>query len=395
MREYIMAGCDLSDKSMLVQMAQHAGPVEKRSFGNSPGGRSKMIAYLRAWQERSGGAAIHFAYEAGPHGFGLHDVLTESGIVCHVLAPTRLPQSSKSRWDKTDEKDALRIFEVVRGHLLAGNALPNVWVPDVATRDDRERVRARLDVGGKTRRVRTQIRMLVKRHMIGWPRAVGKHWTRAARAWLRGLCEPSSELGPGGRTALGSLLDQMEWLEGEQTRLDQAVEELAESDRYRSSVAALTSEMGVGVLTAMVFLSEMGDLSRFPNRRVVGAYLGVVPRTYETGKRDDCKGHITHQGSSRVRAVLCQAVWVRVRRDAAEKVRFNKIVREHPKRKKVALVAGMRRLSIVLWHRGLAAAAERPPSRPPQGGRRQPSLRGQARAGGRRWAPAGEHRPAP
>ena len=51
---------------------------------------------------------------------------------------------------------------------------------------------------------------------------------------------------------------------------------------------------------AMVYLTEMGDLSRFANRQQVGAFLGLVPSSFETGKDDDRKGHITHQGPSRV-----------------------------------------------------------------------------------------------
>ena len=47
---------------------------------------------------------------------------------------------------------------------------------------------------------------------------------------------------------------------------------------------------GVGVLTALVFLTELGDLSRFTNRRQLAAYLGLVPSSYETGKTNDRKG---------------------------------------------------------------------------------------------------------
>ena len=41
------------------------------------------------------------------------------------------------------------------------------------------------------------------------------------------------------------------------------------------------------MLTALVFLTEMGDLARFANRRQIGAYLGLVPRSYESGAAGD------------------------------------------------------------------------------------------------------------
>jgi len=128
----------------MLQVAHNAESAQKRSFGNSPEGRQRMMEFLAGRSRECAGAQIVLAYEAGPHGFGLHDELTAAKIRAHVLAPTLLPQSVKGRKDKTDEKDALRILEALRGHFLAGNRLPPVWGPDKATRDDREVVRSRL-----------------------------------------------------------------------------------------------------------------------------------------------------------------------------------------------------------------------------------------------------------
>ena len=102
----------------------------------------------------------------------------------------------------------------------------------------------------------------------------------------------------------------------------------------------------------MVFLTELGDLSRFANRRQLAAYLGLVPRSFESGNASDRKGHITHQGSSRVRKMLCQATWSRVRWDPQEKEAYGRIAAKNPKKKKIAVVASMRRLAVRMWHRG-------------------------------------------
>ena len=375
--KYIIAGCDMSDRSLMVRIARDAAKPRTKPFANTEDGRFKMIGWLGARAKEAGGAKIVFAYEAGPHGFGLHDVLTAHGIRCHVLAPSKMPTSPKKRKAKTDEKDAQAIFELLRGHVLAGNELPSVWVPDPETRQDRETVRARLDVADKARRVRTQVRMLLKRAEAAKPPTVGKGWGPKYRAWLRGLSGSGSPLGAGARVMLGSLLRQLDWLEEETAGLDRVVAALARSDRYRISAAALCAETGVGVLTAMVFLTEMGDLKRFSNRRQVAAYLGLAPSSSETGRRDDCKGHITRHGSARVRWVLCQAAWARVRNHPGEKAVYERLAAKNPKKKKIALVACMRRLGIRLWHDGIEAehgvrAASALPS--PQGGKRQFAL---------------------
>jgi len=107
---------------------------------------------------------------------------------------------------------------------------------------------------------------------------------------------------------------------------------------------------GVGLVTAMVFLTELGDMSRFANRRRLAAYLGLVPSCHQTGDRTDRKGHITHQGSPRVRRALCQAAWVWCRLDPNEQARLLDMSRGKKDRTKIALVAQMRRLAIRMWH---------------------------------------------
>jgi transposase len=118
--------------------------------------------------------------------------------------------------------------------------------------------------------------------------------------------------------------------------------------------------VGGGVLTALVFFTEMGEPGRFANRRQIGAYLGLVPSSQESGEATDRKGHLTHQGSSRVRKVLCQATWARVRNDPQEKAAYERIKAKNPKHKKIAVVASMRRLAVRMWHRGLAASGASP-----------------------------------
>jgi hypothetical protein len=102
----------------------------------------------------------------------------------------------------------------------------------------------------------------------------------------------------------------------------------------------------------MVFLTEVGDLQRFANRRQVASYLGLAPTSYESGQADDRKGHISRQGSPRVRKILCQASWVRVRYDPEDKAAYERIKARNPKKTKIAIVAGMRRLGIRMWHAG-------------------------------------------
>jgi transposase len=353
MRKVIMIGCDLHEESMILKIAEDRHVPETRTVKNTAAGRATMVGDLRRRAQAAGGARVIFAYEASGQGVGLYDQLTAAGIECYVLAPTKIARSPRGQKEKTDEKDALDLLELLRGHVLAGNRLPTVWIPDGQTRDDRELVRMRLDVGEKITALKAQVQSLLKRSGLRRGPGLGKGWTRAFRSWLQWeLTAKDSPLGIGGQAALASLLRQLAFLEEEAERLDKQVVALAWSPRYEARMRAVTKLSGVGVLTAIVFLTELGDLSRFANRRQIGAYLGLAPSSQESGEQSDRKGHITHQGSPRVRKVLCQAAWTRVRCNEQEKAIYERIKAKHPKKKKIAVVASMRRLAVRMWHLG-------------------------------------------
>jgi len=350
MRKVIMIGCDLHDRSMLLMVAVGLEKPVKKTFPTR--NRAEMIAWLKDWAAQEGAARIVFAYEASGLGFGLHDELTEAGIECHVLAPTHLPHTTHRRKNKTDEKDALMILEEVRAHVLAGRQLPAVWVPDPQTRDDREPVRLRLSLGEQRTQIKNQIRSLFKRTAVELPVWFTKSgdWSRRSVQWLRDVSLGNEgSLSPGARATLARLVDLYQVFSEQLRTLDKAVAELAESDRYARKFNKLRQFAGVGTLTAMVFLTELGDLNRFANRRQLAAYLGLAPAAFESGERGDRKGHITRQGPSQVRHVLCQAAWTAIRYSSTWRERYQRIKRGSPKRNKIAIVALMRQLAITLW----------------------------------------------
>jgi transposase len=305
-----------------------------------------MIAWLQEQAHQTGAQRIFLVYEASSAGYGLYDALTAAGMECAVLAPSKIARSPKHVKEKTDERDAQRLLDLARAHLLAGNRLPEIWVPDPQTRDDREVVRARLDLTEKATAVKAQVQMLLKRLDLRKPSGMARNWSKAYWAWLQGL-----QLASGAQMALDSLLRQLAAIAGEIETLDGAIAALAAEDRYRPMVAALVAQFkGVGVLTAMVFLTEMGDLERFHNRRQVGAYLGLVPTSAESGEASDRKGHITRQGPARMRKVLCQSVHVEVCFSEGAQAKRDRIAGGKAKGWKIATVALMRQKAVRMWH---------------------------------------------
>lgn len=355
MKNYIFVGCDSHEKTLVNKVAWNDGEMDTKKFGASVAGRQKLIDYLRQRSQRAGGALVVVAYEASGHGFILCDQLKAAGFICHVLAPTKIERSSKQKRNKNDERDAERLLDILRGHYLAGTKLPAVWIPDLQTRDDREPVRARQDLSEKQTTVKTQVQMLLKRNGVEKPEGMGRSWTRRYRQWLQAVSEPGPAAQTGMRQALKSLLRQLEFLENEIDQMDHAMRELARTPRREPIVTELMKEKGVGLLMALKYATDIGDFKRFRRGRQVGAFFGIVPCSDESGEKNDRKGHITREGSPSARKVLCQATWSRVQHDKREREVYDRLVKKNPKKKKIALVACMRRLAVRLWHVGVQA----------------------------------------
>lgn len=348
MSKVIMVGCDLHDRSMLIRLAVDQGEPLQASFSNDSLGRGLLIERLQRVAEEHHVARIVFAYEASGQGYGLSDHLHEQGIECYVLSPTHLPKTAKSAKQKTDAKDAQMLLEQLRGFVLAGNPLPVVWTPPQRLRDDRELVRARVDTSDDTTRIKLQILSMLKRYGILKPSWYATRWSKRFVQWLR---ETASEIDSVVAPVLESLIDRYEHYYAEQNKLDRAIKTLSQADRYRVGCEELRKLPGVGLLTAMTFLTEMGDLERFRNRREVAAYLGLCPASFESGEARDRKGRITRQGPARLRKMLCQAAWVSLRDCEETSETYHRIKGGKSNRTKKALVAVMRRLAIKMWHR--------------------------------------------
>jgi transposase len=354
----IFVGCDAHAKTLVNMIAVNREPAEQRIVANTHSGRQRLIAVLKGKAAQLGGARMAVTYEASGQGFILHDELRAAGIECYVLAPTKIERSNKLKRNKRDKSDAERQLDLLRAHILAGTQLPAVWVPDAQTRDDRETVRTRHDVGEKLAGIKTQIQTLLKRHGVEKPEGMRGSASNQYRRWLQALAEGGAEPSAaetGFRNALSSLLRQLEFYEGEIQRSDEAVDDLCERPHRKAVVEALDAECGIARLGAVTYVVEIGDFSRFRRRQQVGSYWGLTPSSQESGDHNDRKGHITRQGSPRVRRMLCQGTWSRVRHDPADRCMYDRLVARNPKRKKIALVALMRRLSVRLWHIGRQA----------------------------------------
>jgi transposase len=239
---------------------------------------------------------VVFCYEAGCCGFALQRRIDSYGGHCQVIAPSLVPVK-RGEHVKTDRRDAIKLLKLFRAGLLTV-----VEAPDPQQEADRDLTRLRQTARENLQRVRHQILKLLGRH--GYVYTDGAHWTVRHRNWMRTLEWDSlllREVFDEYSTELQHCLQRLE-------SLDRRVLALAQEDRYRETVGLLGCFYGIDTMTAIVFLTELFDLTRFASPRQLMSYLGMTPSEESSG---DChyKGPITKSGNGRIRRLLVQAAW--------------------------------------------------------------------------------------
>ncbi|PWI12150.1 hypothetical protein DIZ27_00600 [Streptomyces sp. NWU339] len=105
-------------------------------------------------------------------------------------------------------------------------------------------------------------------------------------------------------------------------------------------IQALTRLTGVGALTALVIVAEVGDATRFPSARKLTAWAGLTP-TVHGSDRTVRHGHISKQGSPWLRWILCEAAQS-AKRSPEFAPAYQRLA--HRRGKKIATTAIARRL---------------------------------------------------
>jgi transposase len=151
------------------------------------------------------------------------------------------------------------------------------------------------------------------------------------------------------RTAPEALHSRIEehiaWLEEELRELDGDLgAQLRQSPLWQEKEQRLRSVPGVGPVLAATLLAELPELGRL-NRCQIAALVGVAPLNRDSGQHRGVR--TTWGGRSGVRAALYMATLVATRHNPVIRS-FYRRLREAGKPKRVALVACMRKLLVIL-----------------------------------------------
>ena len=289
----LFVGLDVHKKTIAVAIVEAAAGAAVRFYGaivNTPESLRTLCRKLTR-----DGEQLHFAYEAGPCGYGVQRLLTRLGHRCDVVAPALIPRKVGDKV-KTDRRDAMMLAQTLR----AGQ-LTEVWVPDEAHEAMRDLVRLRMQAMRDLRKSRQQLLSFLLRHGRNSPY---RHWTKLHRRWLGELvfAHPAQHL------ALEEMLQRIARAEALCERLKAAILELVPQWSLAPVVQAIQSLRGVSLLVAAVIVAEVGCFGRFARPRLLMAYLGLNPSEHSSGTTVR-RGAITKTGNTLARTILVEAAW--------------------------------------------------------------------------------------
>jgi transposase len=288
----IHVGLDVHKRTISIAALQGTTVLLEKVIGTND-----LATLRKVLKKLSTKAPLVVCYEAGGAGFALHRQVTDWGFTCQVIAPSLIPVRPGEK-KKCDRLDAQRLAQY-----LASGLLTEVRVPTPEEEAARDLVRYRFTLKKDLQKARHRVVKFLRRK--GFNYLDGENWTVGHRQWLTTI-------------VLANVYDQecfeekifaVESLEQRVQKLERRIDEIAATEPYAESVQHLSCFRGISKLSAMVMVTELGDVTRFKDPRGLMAYLGLVPSVHVSGESKGGGGSITKAGNAFCRHVLVQAAW--------------------------------------------------------------------------------------
>ena len=217
-------------------------------------------AGVRRFAGRFRGQPLEVALEATTGWRFVVEELQTVGAQVHLAEPaeTAARRGTKKR-AKSDRADARHLRE-----LLMVGRLPESWIPPAHLLDLRARVRLRHTLVDARREWQQRMQAVLYHH--GVP---SRSWlmTAASREWLAELELPA--------TAREQITIALAMIDAHDTQLAPLDQQLRDYARRQPGCRALMRHYGIGPLTSITILAELGDARRFSSSREAVRYAGL------------------------------------------------------------------------------------------------------------------------
>jgi len=330
--ERVIIAVDLS-RTKWVHACRWAGQEQRRV--STPGELRHLQALVSEYEH----CKVELIYEACGFGYEIAWWGQQRAIPVTVVAPSTLEKAPGARV-KTDGRDAGELaFRAERG------MLKGIHIPSRPQHEYRQLSRTYTQALKDRKRQQVRIRLLLQEHGRVAP-AGRRSWNEYTR-WMATVSLPDSVA-----SCVSELLELRHAADRSVTRLANQLRQLARLPPYKPLVKALCAQAGIGSMTAIRFILEIGDIQRFATADSLVNYLGLTPSEYSTGETIH-RGRVRKCGPGFIRAWLVQCAWRAVNRgsDAALRDAFERIAARSGRKR--AIVGVARRLALRLRARWL------------------------------------------
>jgi transposase len=331
MTSYI--GLDVSQKMTAICIVNDAGRRLWR--GQCPSVPEQIYRVVR----QHGGDDARIGIETGAMTPWLVHELRNLGLEVVCLDARHARAALKMQINKTDQNDAEGLAQIVRTGWYR-----SVHVKSLDSHRARAILGARAQFVGVSTRLSNHIRGVLKTFGLLPGGMRGLPFDRKVEALLADRSDVALIVRP--------MLIAWRQLRVQITAFDKAIRVLVKSN---SACRLLMGVPGIGVLSALAYVSTVENPARFVRSRSVGAHLGLTPRQYQSGEVDR-SGRISRCGDSLARTLLYEAAVVilsRLKRASSLKDWACAIARRSGAGK--ARVALARKLAVILhsiWRSG-------------------------------------------
>jgi len=260
----------------------------------------------------------------------LHNELEETDIKPVLVNPYDLKIITQAKF-KDDNVDSERLSDLARGDLYRPS-----YVPTQKEMDLRELTRTRLDLRYDATEHKNHVHAILAKYPLKRPPNI---YTAKGREWLRTAPVRNYD-----RMALDSHLYILDATERRISLLEKEICRIAIFDPRASLMMTMP---GVGPVTAVTVLAEIGDTGRFDRPEQLTAYAGLVP-SHRNSADTVRTGGITKRGSRWLRNAAVEAAFVAIRHDPYRKGRYERLAARRGPQK--ARVAAAREMLEDMWY---------------------------------------------
>lgn len=245
-------------------------------------------------------------YEAGFCGTSYHTELCALGIKNIIINPADLPLTHKLKANRTDLHDSRALAEF----LEAGKLYP-IHVFPVDHQELRSLCRYRGTKRIDTTRSKNRIKSMLMYYGITLPeRFQGKKcWSKLFISWLKELTLTTTA----GTTCLHQMIADLEHHRSQLLGVLRAIRKtLQQGPPHDKGVDLLRSIPGIGLISAITLISEIGDMNRFKSEAHLSSFIGLLPSESSSDQNVTVNG-INPRCNVRLRTILIEAAWIAIR----------------------------------------------------------------------------------